>query len=40
MATDFLSFSISEVPELFDQSSQKGEKIHFLGSGPEGDEVL
>ena len=27
---DFLSFSISEVPEFFDQSSQNGEKIHFL----------
>ena len=30
MPTDYLSFSISEVPKLFDQSSQKGKKIHFL----------
>ena len=27
---DFLSFSISEVPKFFDQSSQNGEKNHFL----------
>lgn len=27
---NFLSFSVSEVPKFFDQSSQNGEKIHFL----------
>ena len=30
LPTDFLSFSISEVPKFFDQSSQNGEKVHFL----------